>query len=206
MISRRFLIGAMAAVPAAAALAPLVPARAAGIGEKPGDMAVGDPDAPVTVIEFFSLTCPSCERFHKQVYNRLKPEYVDAGRVRFVVRDFPLNAPAFEAAVLAHCAGRERYFTFIDVLFQTFDDWAGSRDFNDKLGQIGELGGVSRDQFADCLADQGLENSIFQSIADGQAEYDVSGTPTLVVNSEKYDGQMSFDALSKHIDRLLAGS
>ncbi|MCY4404949.1 MAG: DsbA family protein [Rhodospirillaceae bacterium] len=206
MISRRFLIGAMAAVPAAAALAPLVPARAAGIGEKPGDMAVGAPDAPVTVIEFFSLTCPSCERFHKQVYNRLKPEYVDAGRVRFVVRDFPLNAPAFEAAVLAHCAGRERYFTFIDVLFQTFDDWASSRDFNDKLGQIGELGGVSRDQFADCLADQGLENSIFQSIADGQAEYDVSGTPTLVVNGEKYDGQMSFDALSKHIDRLLAGS
>ena len=206
MISRRFLVGAMAAVPAAAALAPLVPARAAGIGEKPGDMAVGDPDAPVTVIEFFSLTCPSCERFHKQVYNRLKPEYVDAGRVRFVVRDFPLNAPAFEAAVLAHCAGRERYFTFIDVLFQTFDDWASSRDFNDKLGQIGELGGVSRDRFADCLADQGLENSIFQSIADGQAEYDVSGTPTLVVNGEKYDGQMSFDALSKHIDRLLAGS
>ena len=206
MISRRFLVGAMAAVPAAAALAPLVPARAAGIGEKPGDMAVGAPDAPVTVIEFLSLTCPSCERFHKQVYNRLKPEYVDAGKVRFVARDFPLNAPALQAAVLAHCAGPERYFTFIDVLFQTFDDWAGSRDFTDKLGQIGELGGVSRDQFADCLADQGLENSIFQSIADGQAEYGVSGTPTLVVNGETYDGQMSFDALSKHIDRLLAGS
>ena len=206
MISRRFLVGAMAALPAAAALAPLVPARAAGIGERPGDMAIGDPDAPVTVIEFFSLTCPSCERFHKQVYNRLKPEYVDAGKVRFVARDFPLNAPALQAAVLAHCAGRERYFTFIDVLFQTFDDWAGSRDFTDKLGQIGELGGVSRDQFADCLADQGLENSIFQSIADGQAEYDVSGTPTLVVNGETYDGQMSFDALSEHIDRLLAGS
>ena len=206
MISRRFLVGAIAAVPAAAALAPLAPARAAGIGERPGDMAVGAPDAPVTVIEFFSLTCPSCERFHKQVYNRLKPEYVDAGKVRFVARDFPLNAPALQAAVLAHCAGRERYFTFIDVLFQTFDDWAGSRDFTDKLGQIGELGGVSRDQFADCLADQGLENSIFQSIADGQAEYGVSGTPTLVVNGETYDGQMSFDALSKHIDRLLAGS
>ena len=206
MISRRFLVGAMVAVPAAAALAPLVPARAAGIGEKPGDMAVGAPDAPVTLIEYFSLTCPHCEWFHKNVYKQLKSDYVDAGRVRFVARDFPLNAPALQAAVLAHCAGRERYFTFIDVLFQTFDDWASSRDFTDKLGQIGELGGVSRDQFADCLADQGLENSIFQSIAGGQAEYDVSGTPTLVVNGEKYDGQMSFDALSKHIDRLLAGS
>lgn len=206
MISRRFLVGAMAAVPAAAALAPLVPARAAGIGEKPGDLAVGDPDAPVTVIEFFSLTCPSCERFHKNVYNRLKPEYVDAGKVRFIARDFPLNAPALQAAVLAHCAGPDRYFAFIDVLFQTFDDWAGSGDYTDRLAQIGELGGVSRDRFADCLADTDLENRIFQSIADGQAEYDVSGTPTLVVNGEKYDDGMTFDALARHIDRLLQGS
>ena len=206
MISRRFLVGAMAAIPAAAVLAPLAPARAAGIGERPGDMAVGDPDAPVTVIEFFSLTCPHCEWFHKNVYNRLKSDYVDAGKVRFVARDFPLNAPALHAAVLAHCAGRERYFTFIDVLFQTFDDWASSRDHTDKLAQIGELGGVSRDRFEECLNDKALENAIFQSIADGQAEYDVSGTPTLVVNGEKYDGKITFDALARHIDRLLAGS
>ena len=155
------------------------------------------------MIEFFSLTCPSCERFHKNVYNRLKPDYVDTGRVRFIARDFPLNAPALQAAVLAHCAGPDRYYTFIDVLFQTFDDWAGSGDYTDKLAQIGELGGVSRDRFADCLADTDLENKIFQSIADGQAEYDVSGTPTLVVNGEKYDGKMTFDALARHIDRLL---
>ena len=206
MISRRFLVGAMAAIPAAAMLAPVARVRAAGIGERPGDMAIGDPDAPVTVIEFFSLTCPHCEWFHKNVYNRLKPEYVDTGKVRFVARDFPLNAPALHAAVLAHCAGRERYFTFIDVLFQTFDDWASSRDFTDKLGQIGELGGVSRDRFDECLNDKALENAIFQSIADGQAEYDVSGTPTLVVNGEKYDGKITLDALTKHIDRLLAGS
>ncbi|MDD9991813.1 MAG: DsbA family protein [Rhodospirillales bacterium] len=206
MISRRFLIGAMATIPVAAVLAPVVPGRAAGIGERPGDLAVGDPDAPVTVIEFFSLTCPSCLRFHENVYNRLKPEYVDTGKVRFVARDFPLNAPALQAAVLAHCAGRDRYFTFIDVLFQTFDDWASSRDFTDKLGQIGELGGVSRDQFEACLNDKALENAIFQSIADGQAAYDVSGTPTLVVNGEKYEGKMTFDALARHIDRLLSGS
>ena len=206
MISRRFLIGAMAVLPAAAMLVRGAPGRAAGIGERPGDMAVGDPDAPVTVIEFLSLTCPSCLRFHKNVYNRLKPEYVDTGKVRFVARDFPLNMPAVEAAVLAHCAGRDRYFTFIDVLFQTFDDWASSRDYTDMLAQIGELGGVSRDRFEECLNDKALENTIFQSIVDGQAEYDVSGTPTLVVNGEKYDGKMTFDALSRHIDRLLAGS
>ena len=205
MISRRFLIGAMAAVPAATMLAPL-PGGAAGIGEKPGDMALGDPDAPVTLIEFFSLTCPHCEWFHKNIYNRLKSDYVDTGKLRFVARDFPLNAPALQAAVLARCAGGERYFTFVDVLFQTFDDWASSRDYTEKLAQLGELGGVSRDRFEACLADKDLENSIFRSIASAQAEHDVSGTPTLVVNGDKYEGKMSFEALARHIDRLLSGS
>ena len=205
MISRRFFIGAVAAVPAAAALAPL-PSAAAGIGEKPGDLALGDSDAPVTVIEYFSLTCPACRDFHQNIYDPLKRDHVDAGKVRFVARDFPLNAPALEAAVLAHCAGRDRYFAFIDVLFQTFDDWASSRNYTEKLAQIGELGGVSRDRFEVCLADKDLENAIFQSKADGHDEYDVSGTPTLVVNGEKYGGKMSFEALARHIDRLASGS
>ena len=205
MISRRFFIGAVATVPAVVALAPL-PSAAAGIGEKPGDLALGDPDAPVTVIEYFSLTCPACRDFHQNIYDPLKRDHVDAGKVRFVARDFPLNAPALEAAVLAHCAGRDRYFAFIDVLFQTFDDWASSRDYTEKLAQIGELGGVSRDRFEVCLADKDLENAIFQSKADGHDEYDVSGTPTLVVNGEKYEGKMSFEALARQIDRLVSGS
>ena len=204
MISRRFLIAAAAVVPAAM-LAPL-PVRAAGIGEKPGDMALGDPSAPVTLIEFFSLTCPHCEWFHKNVYNRLKPEYVDTGRLRYIARDFPLNLPAVQAALLARCAGRDRYFTFVDVLFQTFDDWARSSDYSEKLAQIGELGGVSRDRFDACLADADLENALFQSMATAQAEYDVNSTPTLIVNGERYEGKVSFEALAQHIDRLAAGS
>ena len=205
MISRRFLMGAMAAVPVATVLAP-VPGTAAGIGEKPGDLALGDPDAPVTVIEYFSLTCPHCRWFHQNIYDPLKRDYVDAGKVRFVARDFPLNAPALQAAVLARCAGRDRYLAFIDVLFETFDDWAGSRDYTEKLAQIGELGGVSRDRFDACLADKDLENAIFQTIASAQAEYDVSSTPTVIVNGERYEGKMSFEALAKHIDRLVSGS
>ena len=204
MISRRYLLGSMAAVPVASALLPL-PGNAAGIGERPGDQALGDPDAPVTVIEFLSLTCPACRRFHMNVYSRLKPDYVDTGKVRFVARDFPLNAPAFDAAVLAHCGGRERYFAFVDVLFQTFDDWASSGDYAEKLAQIGELGGVSRDRFDACLADRDLENSILQSRQSGHLEYDVNSTPTVIVNGEKFEDKMSFDALAEHIDRLVAG-
>ena len=206
MISRRFVIGAMAAVPLAGVLAPVPGARAAGVGEKPGDLALGDPDAPVTLIEYFSLTCPHCEWFHKNVYNRLKPEYVDTGKLRYIARDFPLNLPAVEAAILARCAGRDRYFTFVDVMFQTFDDWARSSDYSEKLAQIGELGGVSRDRFDACLADTELENSIFRGMSAAQAEYDVNSTPTLILNGERYEGKMSFEALAREIDRLAAGS
>ncbi len=202
MLSRRFLLSAMAALPAAAVLAPVPGVRAAGIGERPGDIALGDPDAPVTVIEFFSLTCPHCRSFHQTVFNRLKPDYVDAGKVRYVYRDFPLNLPALQAAILARCAGRGRYAAFVDVLFQTFDDWASAGDFTEKLAQIGELGGVSRDRFEACLADKALEDAIFQSIADAQAEYGVSSTPTLIVNGERYEGQMRFEAFAEHIDGL----
>ena len=205
MISRRCFVGMMAAVPVATVLAP-VPGIAAGIGEKPGDMALGDPDAPVTLIEYFSLTCPHCEWFHKNIYNQLKPEYVDTGRLRYIARDFPLNMPAVHAAILARCAGRDRYFTFVDVLFQTFDDWVRSSDHMEKLAQIGELGGVSRDRFEDCLADTDLENSIFQLMASAQAEYDVNSTPTVIVNGERYEGKMDFDSLARHIDRLASGS
>ena len=203
MISRRFLIMAMGAVPAAAVLAP-APGAHAGIGQRPGDLTQGDPDAPVTLIEYFSLTCPHCRWFHRSVYNRLKPDYVDTGKVLYVARDFPLNQPALQAAVLARCAGRDRYFTFIDVLFETFDDWASARDYTEKLAQIGELGGVSRERFEACLADKALEDALFQSMADAQAEHDVSGTPTVVVNGEKYEGKMRFEALAEHLDRLLS--
>ena len=205
MISRRFLIRSMAAIPVLAVLAP-VPGARAGIGERPGDMALGDPDAPVTVIEYFSLTCPACRHFHLTIYKRLKPDYVDSGKVRFVWRDYPLNQPAVEAAILAHCAGRDRYFAFVDVLFQTFDDWAGDRNYAEKLAQIGELGGVSRDRFDACLADKALENGMFQSMAAGQAEYQISGTPTVIVNGEKYEDWMRYEAFAQHIDRLLSGS
>ena len=118
-------------------------------------------------------------------------------------RDFPLNLPALQATILAHCAGRDRYAAFVDVLFQTFDDWASAGDYSEKLAQIGELGGVSRDRFEACLADKDLENAIFQSIADAQAEYGVSSTPTVIVNGEKYEGKMRFEAFAEHIDRLL---
>lgn len=205
MISRRFMIQALA-VTAAGALLPGFPRTHAGIGEEPGDMALGQAGAPVTLIEYVSLTCPHCRWFHENVYPKLKADYVDTGKVRYVVRDFPLDWPAVQAAILARCAGPDRYFAFVDVLFQTFDEWTRAADHLKQLTQIGELGGLSRERFEACRADKDLEDGIFRSIQEAQAEYDVSGTPTLIVDGEKYEGSMRFDALAEYLDRLLPGS
>lgn len=203
MISRRFAIRALA-VAAAGALLPGFPR--AGVGEEPGDMALGEAGAPVTLIEYVSLTCPHCRWFHENVYPELKADYVETGKVRYVVRDFPLDWPAVQAAILARCAGPDRYFAFVDVLFQTFDEWTRSADHLKQLTQIGELGGLSRERFEACLADKDIEDRIFRSIQEAQAAYDVSGTPTLIVDGEKYEGSLRFDALAEYLDRLLPGS
>ena len=205
MMTRRFLLGAIVAGAAAATLGWRQHATA-GIGEKPGDMALGDPNARVTVIEYFSLTCPHCRWFHKNIFARLKADYVDTGKVQFIARDFPLNAPALHAAMLAHCAGEKRYFTFIHVLFETFEDWTTAYDYPDALARIGELGGLTRDRFQACLADEALENRILQSIEDARAEYGVNATPTVIVNGQRYEGKMSFEAFAKHLDHLLSAS
>ena len=205
MITRRRLVAAIGAVPASVVLKP-ARSSAAGIGEKPDDKALGDPNAQVTFIEYFSLTCPHCRWFHENIFNRLKTGYIDSGKVRFVARDFPLDVRALHAAVLAHCAGEERYFAFVHLLFETFDDWTSARDYTDALVRLGKLGGLSRKRFEACLADKSLEKKILRSIADARAEYGVNSTPTVIVNGKKYSGEMRFEALAKHLDSLVARS
>jgi len=116
---------------------------------------------------------------------------------------FFLNRPALHAAILARCAGPKRYFAFIDVLFSTFDEWTRASDYLKALEQIGQLGGISAEQFRACLNDEKLEASVLGSIMDAQSEYDVGSTPTFIINGKKYDGGMRFSRFSEVIDRLL---
>ena len=207
MITRRFLIAGMTGIAGTMAASPLLqlaslPA-AAGNWEKPGDMAIGAPEAPISLIEYFSLTCPHCRDFHTNTFPRLRTEYVDSGKVRFIARDFPLNRPALDAAILAQCAGPERYFAFIETLFNTFDNWTRSADYVKALGQIGQLGGVSTAQFDDCLGDAALEAKIFSTMLEAQETYDVKSTPTFIINGKKQEGSLHFEAFSKSLDKLL---
>jgi protein-disulfide isomerase len=174
---------------------------------EPGEQkTLGDPDAPVTLIEYASLTCPHCAQFHTEVLPELKERYIATGKVRLVYRDFPLDERALMAAALAHCAGPDRYFGFLDVLFETQSSWARAENYIAALKRLGKLGGMSDEQIDACLADQELIDGILQTRLDGQDEHQVSSTPTLVVNGEVLSGSRSIDALSEVIDPLLDGS
>ena len=126
---------------------------------EPGEQILGDPDAPVTLIEYASLTCPHCAQFHTEVLPDLKERYIATGKVRLIYRDFPLDERALMAAALAHCAGPDRYFGFLDVLFETQSSWARAEDYLGALKKLGKLGGMSDEQMDQCLADDELTNA-----------------------------------------------
>jgi protein-disulfide isomerase len=170
---------------------------------EPGERVLGDPNAPVTVIEYASLTCPHCAHFHNDVLPDLKERYIETGKVRLVYRDFPLDERALMAAALAHCAGPDRYFGFLDVLFQTQAGWARADDYLGALKKLGKLGGMSDAEMDQCLADQELTDGILQTRIDGQNEHQVQSTPTLVINGEVYPGAREIDELTALIDPLL---
>lgn len=169
---------------------------------EPAEQALGDPNAPVTIIEYSSLTCPHCAQFHTDVLPELKERYIATGKVRMIYRDFPLDERALNAATLAHCAGPDRYFGFLDVLFQTQSTWAKADDLS-ALKQLGRLGGLSEDQMAACLADEELSDGILKTRLDGQNEHDISSTPTFIIEGESYAGSRSVDDFSDLIDPLL---
>ncbi len=170
-----------------------------------GEMALGSEDAPVTVIEYFSLTCSHCRDFHRNTFGDLRAAYIDTGKVRFVVREFPGNDLALRAAMLARCSGGERYFSFIQMLYDQFDYWVEAPDPMAALAQIAALGGIPRDAFDACVKDSKVEDAVLQSYLSGVNDYKVEYTPTFIVNGRKFVGDMSLDKFRLILDPLLGG-
>src|SRR5690242_13662638 len=124
------------------------------------DLVQGKADAPVTIIEYASMTCPHCANFHKGTYPALKEKYIDTGKVRFIFREFPLDELAVAASMLARCAGSpEKSMAMIDVLFASQDKWAVRQPIP-VLKQIAKQAGITEKAFDDCLKDQKLYDNI----------------------------------------------
>jgi protein-disulfide isomerase len=183
---------------------PLVLAE--GAAAEVEDHALGDPNAPVTIIEYASLTCPHCAEFHEEVLPQLKERYIAPGKVRMIYRDFPLDQRALAAASLAHCAGPERYFGFLDVLFQTQENWARADDYLVALKRLGKLGGLTEAEMDACLADEELTNRILQTRLDAQNQHEISSTPTFIIDGKAYSGARDIEEFGALIDPLLDGS
>jgi protein-disulfide isomerase len=165
-----------------------------------GEMALGPADAKVTVIEYASATCPHCATFHKNTFGKLKTEYIDTNKIRFVFREFPLNDAAMAAFMIARAAPKEAYFPLMDIYFNTLETWAASPA--EGLFNIARQAGFSKEKFDATLKDEALASKII-AIRDGGAKFGVQGTPTFFINGELYDGERSIEAFRAKIDPLL---
>ena len=175
------------------------------------DRVMGNPDAAVEILEYSSLTCPHCASFHRETLGQLKKEFIDTGKVKLTYRDFPLDGLALRAAMLARCAPEDRYFAFLETLFHNQSNWTRAADPLGALGQIARLGGMSRERFEACMADEKLGDGILQIRLDGQNAYSIQSTPTFVVrvNGEQkkiISGAQSFAEFEKVLRPLVGGS
>ena len=212
---REFVVSATALIAAATLLssAPFAAAQGPTAEEllRPGplpDIVLGKADAPVTIIEYASMTCPHCAAFAKTTFPQLKAKYIDTGKVRFVFREFPLDELAAAAAMLARCIDKEngeKAIAVIDVLFASQETWA-VRNPLPQLQQITKQAGMSQQAFDECLKDQTLYNNILAMRERGSKEYKVESPPTLFVNGKLQKGGASIDDLAKLIDPLLPKS
>jgi protein-disulfide isomerase len=168
-----------------------------------GDKWIGRADAPVTIIEYASMTCPHCRAFHETVFDDFVAAYVDTGKVRFIFREFPLDNLAKAGAMLARCTpGENGYFAMVDVLFETQTTWATAENPADALLQIAQQAGFTQESFEACLSNQELDDGVDWSFDRG-VELGVTGTPTFFINGEMFSGEISLVRLSQIVDGKL---
>ena len=171
------------------------------------DLALGDDKAPVTMIEYASMTCPHCAHFQEATFPELKKRYIDTGKVRYILRDFPLDNLAGAAFVLAHCAAKddkEKYYSMIDTLFSQQRQWAVEKPVP-PLMAIARQAGLTEQSFNACLTNQKAWDAMESVRQRGMKEFKVESTPTFFINGTQVTGAVSIEDFAKVIDPYLNG-
>lgn len=163
---------------------------------------LGNADAPVTIVEYASMTCSHCANFHKNTLPTIKANYIDTGKARLVMREFPFDPRAEAGFMLARCAD-DKYFPMIDVLFQQQQNWAGVENAREALLQIARLAGFSQESFEACLTDQKLLDQVREVRNRGAEDFGVDSTPTFFINGNMYKGALAVAEMSAIIDSML---
>ena len=169
------------------------------------DMFIGNPDAEVTVIEYASFTCPHCRSFHETTYKQLKTDYIDTGKIKFVMREVYFDRYGLWAGMLARCGGQDRYFGFVDALFANQADWLATRDpagIADDLRKLGLTAGLTADEINACLSDSDKAQAMVALYQENAEADGIRSTPSFVINGENYSN-MSFEQFKGILDEAL---
>jgi len=169
------------------------------------DFVIGLKDAPITIIEYSSLSCNHCANFHMNTLKDLKEEYVDTGKVRFVFRDFPFNYPALIGSMVLRCVPDEVRYDYMNALFQLQQKWVVSKNTQStlELFKIMQSGGMNKEEFDTCIYDTDLENKILEDVIAAQNEFKIQSTPSFLINGVLVEGNKSIKDFRQIIDKIL---
>ena len=178
------------AVPPSFAATPATPSAAAKaiLQPTPEDRILGNPSAPITIVEYASMSCPHCAHFQTEVLPTIKKDWIDTGKAKLVLRDFPLDPPALSAAMIARCAPPQRFYAFADAFFSAQEQWVTARDYRAALQRLAKLGGMDDAAFNACLANKAMENKVLDSRLTAAKQLGVDSTPTFFVNGTQFNG------------------
>ena len=164
---------------------------------------LGNKNAKIVVIEYASMTCIHCATFHKQVYPKIKKNYIDTNKIKFIFRDFPLDKQALFASVLAKCAPKDKYFNFVKLILTNQEKWISNDDtFMNKLRNIGKLAGLNENKINSCFKDEKMVDNIIRTRSIGEEKYNINSPPSLIINEKKYSA-MSYENFEKIIENLI---
>ena len=171
------------------------------------EMVIGAEDAPVTMIEYASYTCPHCANFHNSTFKKLKADYVDTGKVKFIYREVYFDRYGLWASMIARCSGPEKFFGISDLIYKGQSDWAragGATEIVEELRKIGRLAGLESDQLEACLQDADKAQTLVTWYQENAEEHGIESTPTFIINGEKVANQ-PYEDMKKLIDAKLEG-
>jgi protein-disulfide isomerase len=170
------------------------------------DFVVGDKNAPVTIIEYASLSCSHCADFHNNTLNDLIKEYVDTGKARIVFRDFPFNYPALLGSMVLRCIPEDVRYDYMNALFQLQPKWVVRENAKStqELYKIMQSGGMTKEEFETCTNNVELENTILQALIAAQNEFNIQSTPSFLINGNLVEGNKSIKEFRQIIDKILS--
>ena len=170
------------------------------------DFIIGNDNAPITIIEYASMSCSHCANFHNNTLPDLKKEYIDTGKVKFVFRDFPYNYPALLGSMVMRCIPSEVRYDYMNALYKLQNKWVVRENAitHQELYKIMQSGGMNKENFDACLNNVDLENRILEEVIAAQSEFNIRSTPSFLINGDLLEGDKSIKVFRQILDKILS--